>query len=194
MPWAGVISEIRNGNELSAGPLYAAVSNCAKAQLYHSVDSQMVEDYVQEILLIVQAALRGGELRDPHCLMGFVRTVTRRQVADHIRWSISRRRTTTQLDATFGGAAPARESPEARLCDKERTATLRRVLGLIRPRDREILERFYCEEQIPEQICHDMKITATQFRLYKSRALARCYALSQRPHRVFGQLVAPPAA
>jgi DNA-directed RNA polymerase specialized sigma24 family protein len=40
-------------------------------------------------------------------------------------------------------------------------------------RDRDILTRFYLHEQSQEQICQDMNISETQFRLLKSRAKAR---------------------
>jgi DNA-directed RNA polymerase specialized sigma24 family protein len=47
------------------------------------------------------------------------------------------------------------------------------VLNTLPRRDREVLVRFYLQEQSPGQICRDMRLTATQFRLTKSRAKAR---------------------
>src|SRR5579863_3859137 len=92
MPWSEIVDEIRTGNEQSLEGLYAAVSDCARARLSRSIDPQAVDDHVQDILIIVLAAIRSGELRNPDCLMGFVRTVTRRQVAVHIRGAMIRRR------------------------------------------------------------------------------------------------------
>ena len=40
-------------------------------------------------------------------------------------------------------------------------------------RDRDILIRFYLKEQPQEQICKEMALTETQFRLLKSRAKAK---------------------
>ena len=40
-------------------------------------------------------------------------------------------------------------------------------------RDREILVRFYLREQPQTQICQEMGLSETQFRLLKSRAKAR---------------------
>jgi len=40
-------------------------------------------------------------------------------------------------------------------------------------RDREILKRFFLQEQSQEQICREMALTETQFRLLRSRAKAR---------------------
>jgi RNA polymerase sigma-70 factor, ECF subfamily len=47
------------------------------------------------------------------------------------------------------------------------------VLDRMTERDREILTRFYLYEQSQEQICEEMELSETQFRLLKSRAKAR---------------------
>ena len=184
MPWSELVQEIRSGNDHSVDGLYAAVTECARARLYRSVDPQAVDDHVQDILMIVMAAIRSGELRDPNCLMGFVRTVTRRQVAVHIRGAMARRRRIVSMEVAAPVSASC-ESPEARLLIRQRAATVARVLETLCRRDREIITRFYYEEQDSERICREMRLTATQFRLYKSRALARCCELAehQRPPR-----------
>ena len=48
------------------------------------------------------------------------------------------------------------------------------------PRDREILLRFYLDEQSRDQICAEMGLTETQFRLLKSRAKARIREVAQK--------------
>lgn len=192
MPWTAAVQQIRSGNELGIETLCAAVTEYARAQLYQSVDAQSVDDHVQEVLMIVLAAIRSGELRDPECLMGFVRTVTRRQVTVHIRRNIVRRRRMISVEASDIPTAPADESPEARLRLQERVALVRNVLEQLCPRDREVLVRFYYDEQDSHQICREMQLTSTQFRLYKSRALAKCSELrriqstrqSTRPLRI----------
>jgi RNA polymerase sigma factor (sigma-70 family) len=183
MAWSTVVDKIRSGDENGAEVLYAAVADCARPQLFLSVDPQVVDDHLQEIAIIVLGAIRSGELRDPLCLMGFVRTVTRRQVAGHIRGAMFRRRRLTSVDPAHPPAAPSQESPEARVAAQERVSDLQDVLGRLCPRDREILVRFYFDEQDAQTICREMLLTATQFRLYKSRALAKCSDLSHRPSR-----------
>jgi len=192
MPWAAAVQQIRSGNERSMDMLCAAVMECARAHLYQSVEPQSVDDHVQEVLIVVLAAIRRGELRNPECLMGFVRTVTRRQVTVHIRRNIVRRRRMLSVESNDVPTAPADESPEARLRLQERVALVRNVLEQLCPRDREILVRFYYDEQDSQQICREMQLTSTQFRLYKSRALAKCSELrrvesarqSTRPLRI----------
>jgi DNA-directed RNA polymerase specialized sigma24 family protein len=183
VPWSEILEEIRNGNEQSVDGLYAAVSECARARLFRSVEPQVVDDHVQEVLMIVMAAIRNGELRNPDCLMGFVRTVTRRQVAVHIRGAMLRRRRMVSMESAHP-ASPPRESPEACMLTRQRIAGARKVLEMLCARDRNILIRFYYEEQDSEHICREMHLTATQFRLYKSRALLKCCQLNERPRLI----------
>jgi RNA polymerase sigma-70 factor (ECF subfamily) len=177
--WAEVVGKIRNGDDAAVVDLYAAVSDEARARLFRNIDPQSVEDRLHEILLIVLEAIRSGELRDPERLMGFVQTVTRRRVAAHIRGAILHRRWLVPV-GVMDPAAPREESPEAGAAALERFEAIRKVLLRLRAPDREILTRFYLEEQPQLQICEEMRLTTTQFRLHKSRALARCLELANR--------------
>ena len=47
-------------------------------------------------------------------------------------------------------------------------------------RDREILTRFYLQEESQEEICAEMVLSETQFRLLKSRAKARFGELGKK--------------
>ncbi len=178
MPWSEVVAEIRNGDERHVEALYGAVSLVARIQLLQRVDRQAVDDYVQEVLIIVLQAIRSGDLRDPSCLMGFVRTVARRQVGLHIRDAVARRGRLISVESSTPPAASSREWPDARLAWEEKVLAVQRILANLSPRDREILIRFYFEEQDSRHICREMHLTATQFRLYKSRALAKCEAFT----------------
>ena len=51
--------------------------------------------------------------------------------------------------------------------------TLAQRLSTMRQRERDVLVRFYLNEQPAADICRDMELTETQFRLLKSRAKAR---------------------
>ena len=62
---------------------------------------------------------------------------------------------------------------EQTLLDAERRQQVGRLLNVMRPAEREILQRFYFEEQPADQIRLEMDLTRTQYRLLKSRAKAR---------------------
>ena len=57
---------------------------------------------------------------------------------------------------------------------------MQETLQQLSERDREILTRFYLHEETQEEICQDMSLTETQFRLLKSRAKARFGDMGKR--------------
>ena len=63
---------------------------------------------------------------------------------------------------------------------REDEALMQRVLSELSDRDREILTRFYLQEQSQSKICQEMGLSETYFRLLKSRAKARFGELRKR--------------
>jgi len=130
------------------------------------------EDGVNETLLIVLKAIRSGHVRQPERLAGFVRTVAARHVFSVIEQRVRSREKEVSLEA--GSYTPAaQQTPEQQAMVQQRTELVTKVLEKLSTRDREILVRFYIQEQAPEQICQEMQLTETQFRLSKSRAKAK---------------------
>ena len=111
--------------------------------------------------------------------MGFVRTIVRRQVAAHIDKAVQSRREQMDLDASSRVADP-HGNPEETAIFHQRGDLIRRVLGELSSRDREILTRFYLDEETQEEICSEMTLTETQFRLLKSRAKSRFGELGKK--------------
>ena len=70
--------------------------------------------------------------------------------------------------------------PERRVIEQEGQDVALRMLNSLPKRDREVLVRFYLQEQTAEEICRDLNLTETQFRLIKSRAKARYGELGKR--------------
>ena len=81
-------------------------------------------------------------------LMGFVRTIVRRQVAAHIDKVVHSRREQAEFDSTVRVVDP-RGNPEEAAIFHQRIGLIRQVLGELSERDREILTRFYIDEQRP---------------------------------------------
>jgi RNA polymerase sigma-70 factor (ECF subfamily) len=108
-----------------------------------------------------------------------VRTIVRRQVAAHIDRVVHTRREQLDMEATARIADP-HGNPEEAAIFRQREDLIYRVLGELCDKDREILTRFYLREQSQEQICSEMALTETQFRLLKSRAKARFGELGKK--------------
>jgi len=177
--WGPLVARVREGDPQAMADLYHTFLRGIRYYLCRHLGPADLDDKVHDSYLIVVQAIQRGELRDPEKLMGFVRTVARRQVAAHIDEAIQSRRDV--VDQEVGSRVVDRRStPEQHLMREERIELMLKVLRGISPRDREILTRFYLYEQTQEQICAEMGLTDTQFRLLKSRAKARFGALGKR--------------
>jgi RNA polymerase sigma-70 factor, ECF subfamily len=177
--WADVVERIRQGDPSGMEDLYQVFSKGVRFFLYRQLGPRDLDDKVHDVFVIVAQAIRRGDLRDPERLMGYVRTVVRRQVAGHIEDAVQERRYHVDIDGTFV-LADHHPDPERDAIENENELVARRVLNSIGKRDREVLVRFYLDEQSPEVICRDMGLTETQFRLIKSRAKARFGELGKR--------------
>jgi RNA polymerase sigma-70 factor (ECF subfamily) len=159
--------------------LYQLFSKGIRFYLCRQLGPQELDDKVHDTFLVVVQAIRRGELRDPQRLMGFVRTIVRRQVAAHIDRVVHIRREQIDMDSTVRIADP-HGNPEEAAIFRQRAELIKRVLDELSVRDREILTRFYLREQNQDQICTEMDLTETQFRLLKSRAKARFGELGKK--------------
>lgn len=177
--WANVVARIRLGEQAAVEELYRVFSRGIRYYLCRQLGPQDLDDRVHDCFLVVIHAIKKGDLREPERLMGFVRTIVRRQIAGFIEGMVETRR--KQVDIEFGNIIPDEKlNPENSAISKQRESLAASVLKTISKRDREILTRFYLEEQTQEQICAEMSLTETQFRLLKSRAKAKFGEVGKR--------------
>jgi RNA polymerase sigma factor (sigma-70 family) len=177
--WSRLVDRIQAGDPAGMEQLYAVFVKGVRFFLWRQLGPQDLDDKVHDVFLIITQSIRRGELRDPERLMGYVRTVVRRQVAAHIDSAVHARRNHQALDPSLT-LSDHQPDPERRAIEKENQDVALRMLGGLPKRDREVLIRFYLQEQSAEEICRDLKLTETQFRLIKSRAKARYGELGRR--------------
>jgi RNA polymerase sigma factor (sigma-70 family) len=171
-PWACLVERIRMGDPSGLEDLYKVFTTGIRFYLCRQLGPQDLDDKVHDAFLIIAQAIRRGDLREPDRLMGYVRTIIRRQVAGHIGTAVELRR--NRVDPDHGVVLCDRQpDPERKVIERQNVDLAMRVLNSLPRRDREVLARFYLKEQSPRQICREMALTATQFRLVKSRAKAR---------------------
>jgi RNA polymerase sigma-70 factor (ECF subfamily) len=177
--WTELVDRIKRGDESGMEALYRVFARGIRFFLCRQLGPQELDDKVHDTFLIVVQAIRRGDLREPERLMGFVRTIVRRQVAAYIDNAVQTRR--DEIDIEVGvRLADRRGDPEQMAASSQRIELMRVVLNELSGKDREILTRFYLNEQGQEQICAEMDLTDTQFRLLKSRAKARFGELGRR--------------
>jgi RNA polymerase sigma-70 factor (ECF subfamily) len=177
--WTELVERVQAGEAEAIEQLYDVFFRGIRFYLCRQLGPQELDDKVHDTFLIVLQAIRRGELRDPERLMGFVRTIVRRQVAAHIDKTVQTRK--EHADLEFGlGVLDHRRNPEEDAIARQRVEIMTRVLESISLRDREILTRFYLLGETQEKICSEMGLNDTQFRLLKSRAKARFGELGRR--------------
>jgi RNA polymerase sigma factor (sigma-70 family) len=184
--WAQLVSRIHDGDPAAMEELYGIFGKGIRYFLLRNLGADELDDRVHDCFVIVAQAIRNGDLRDPARLMGFVRTVVKRQIAATIEANVTRRRTQVDYQDTLFTLSDWRDDPERTLQARQRAEIARRVMNGISRRDREILRRFYVDEQSQQTICAEMGLTYNQFRLLKSRAKARFGELGKRIASGFG--------
>lgn len=177
--WSRLVELVRIGDPAGMEQLYKVFVKGVRFFLWRQFGPQDLDDKVHDVFLIITQSIQKGELREPDRLMGYVRTVVRRQVAMHIDHAVTARRKELAIDPAMT-LSDSQPNPERLVIDQENQDVALSMLGSLPKRDREVLVRFYLREQTPEQICSDLKLTETQFRLIKSRAKARYGQLGRR--------------
>jgi RNA polymerase sigma-70 factor (ECF subfamily) len=177
--WHDLVARIHRGEDSGMEELYKLFAKGIRFYLCRQLGPQELDDKIHDTFLIVVKAIRKGDLREPERLMGFVRTVVRRQVAAHIDKVVHSRREELDLDVGVR-VADVRRNPEQNAAFQQKVEFMVSVLDGLSVRDREILSRFYLDEQTQDEICDEMDLSETQFRLLKSRAKARFGELGKR--------------
>lgn len=163
-PYAEILHKILNGDQSGIDELHRVFSRGVRLYLSRHFPPQLVEDRLRHVFFTVEQAIRCGDLREPERLPAFVRTAIER-----------RGKGPAQELARLGG----QEGPAA----QKRAEMMTQVLGSLPPRDREALVRFYLGEQTERRICADLRISAMQFRLLKSRAKGHFALLGRERER-----------
>jgi len=143
-------------------------------------DPEAAADLYQETFRRALEKLRRGELRDPASLPAFLRGLARNLSIDHYRRHARRLARESPIGETFDVPDDASGQLGA-LLREEKVGLVRRLLAeLPRARDREVLLRFYVQEEDRERIQTDLGLTRPELNLVLFRARRRCQALFER--------------
>lgn len=137
-------------------------------------NTSMVEDFSQDTFLTVIKKIRKGDLRQAESLGFFVAAVARNHTIEQLR-QIRRR---AGEDLEHAEQVPdTSPSPLEKLQMSAQRDEIREVIGELIPRYRELLLRFYINEEPKEVICADLGLTSGQFDGVLHRARKRCKAI-----------------
>lgn len=172
---SGLAERIQSGDSSAERAFIERFSRGVRAILRRATEGTAVDDLYQETFRIALERIRGGALRDPAQLAGFVAALARNLAIEHFRRG---------RHVLPGGAelleqmeAPA-SNPVDILSQREEAECVRRVLEeLPVERDREVLRRYYLTADDGELICHDFGLTRLQLNRVLYRARERFRAL-----------------
>jgi RNA polymerase sigma-70 factor, ECF subfamily len=166
--WSVLVAQIKIGDDAGIQHLYRLFSPSVKYHLYRELGPQELADRVHDTFLSIVDALRSGDLRKPGNLIWLIYTEMRRQVTAHIEHAVHNRGRQIDLEK-YGAFDGPKDNLEQQTEVSRQTKLMITVLHSLSQADRNILERFYVQQVTLDQICREMLVTETQFRLLKSR-------------------------
>lgn len=125
-----------------------------------ATNNSMIEDFAQDTLLLVIVKIRNGELKHPESLGAFIVRVAKNHVIEQMRKI--RRRPSEDLEQAEQVRDPAPTALD-QLQRSERRKRIRILIYKLNPRYRELLLRYYINEEPKEIICADLRMTSKQF-------------------------------
>lgn len=137
--------------------------------------SDSVNDIIHDVFVTTAECIRHGALNEPDKLLSFALGIARHLTSQEIRRRARRRRTEAAERISV-----ASTTPEQLLQTAQKRELAWSVLNRLPKPEREILERFYLQEQPAADISREMGLTETQFRLAKSRAKAHFGVLGRK--------------
>jgi len=170
--WTPLVERILQGDREAVGELYKQFLPGLRFYFISRLGRDAADDAAHSVFLMAVEQIAEGHLREPEALPGYIRSIAARHVCAQIEQR-QREQWQSLSPAMESRLADGRKGPESEYGQQERLALALKVLRGMNRREREILTRFYLYEQAQEQICKEMGLTETQFRLLKSRAKAR---------------------
>lgn len=135
-------------------------------------DNELALDLRQDTFRIAIEKLRAESIADPAKLAAFLRGIALNLLSAHHR-KAARRATTPDSDSVEATADEGR-GPYDNVSSAQAQAAVRSLLAELKtPRDREILTRFYLEDEDKDVICADLEIDGAHFSRVLFRAKQR---------------------
>ncbi len=170
--WRQIVDQICAGDAAGQQALYDTFGSGLRFYFSAELRTDDVDDKVHDTFVAIVSAIRAGHLRDPLRLAGYVRAVAHHQATTYLTRTVQARNRCDELTEDLPLPDHGRD-PEQEMVAQQEQVLVRQVLHGLPEEDREILVRYYLEEQSGEQICSDLRLDATQFRFRKYRAKRR---------------------
>jgi len=160
MDYVSLVNRIIAGDREAEAELVKHFQPAVLNIIRQATNSSMIEDFAQDTLLVVIVKIRNGELNHPERLGAFVVKVAKNRVIEQMRKL--RRQSGEDLDQAVQVRDPAPTALD-QLQRAERLKKIRNLIDELNPRYRELLLRYYINEEPKEKICAALQMTSKQF-------------------------------
>jgi RNA polymerase sigma-70 factor, ECF subfamily len=150
---------------------YGGLLNLMRAKLK---DNELAADLLNEAIATTLEHARLGRLTQPERVAGYVFKVGMNLLRNHRRNTDNRYDLRSDVDAL--DVLAVHDSDHVETAQVARN-TVRLIESLTSPRDREVVKRFYLDEEDKQTICAQLGLTPLQFTQVMSRARQRLKAL-----------------
>jgi len=172
--WALLVERIRRDDAEAANELYVNLGGL-KGYFRRHLGPDGADDSYHTLMINLLRSIRQDSINQPERLAAYATVMAHRMVVDHMRAAMQRREFLERSHVPMATPPCAEEDA----IKHEAWELAAKVLGALSVRDRSVLTRFYVQEESPSQIQSDLGLTATQFRLIKSRAKTRFLELAR---------------
>ena len=180
VPVGILVQRATNGDKDASEQLFQilrrAVTRILNIRLRGAGDA---EEGAQHVCMTTLEQIQNGSLRNPDAVVAYARTIAIRYATAAID-DVVQARQRADIEEAERSVPCGSLRPDGIFERGERVALMKEVLGELSAKDREVLTRFYIEEQPAQQVCGEMGLTETQFRLLKSRAKDRFGELGRK--------------
>jgi len=167
-PHVGLVERAARGDRTAAGTLcerfVPAVRAFARRRL---VTTEAVDEFTQDVMLVLIEALDGGKLEEPERLPGFVLGICKNLARDRAR----QRERRSGLLATYAAELPSFVTPAAEKPTYE-ILHLEDCLSSLSARAREMVRLAYAEAASPADIAKALAVSEGNARVLRHRTLA----------------------
>ena len=172
---ADLVERIRRGDSAAEQALVERYSRGLLVVLRHATtDCQLAEDIHQDAFVVLIDRLRKDGLEDPSKLSAFLHGIARRLLLNHQRKGV-RRATVADTDRVERAARSAPDPTDA-LLRRQAITLVRAAIEELAPRDRDVVIRFYLQEEDRDRICQEHGISEKHFYRVLCRARQRLRA------------------
>jgi RNA polymerase sigma factor (sigma-70 family) len=164
-----IMKMIQAGDPQGEEQLYGIFTRGLRYLAIRKLGYEQADECVHDTFIALAQKIKQGAIREPAALLGYARTILERKIleihSERRKWRVD-----VDFEVLANTTADHAPNPEKLYEAEARIQVMKHALRQLRPKEREILERFYLEGQNPDQICREMNLTSTQFRLLKSRS------------------------